>query len=196
MIQKFSDDNINEYVNVEHFLEENFFGYGQTMKDCMMILSMVYYCLFLITITFTAVSMMFYVCLKRQGYLMTFMHIFWNIIRFFMFSFFIFGSFYGIFSLALKDYVAVIQYFFSSGFSDTEPKIPKNFLKDCSENKNYNFASLITNEKIKYLLNEFLTNYLELNKTMTDQDFKSVPVLADIKLLFLNYVFIQMITSY
>ena len=117
---KFDDTKINEFKNLENFLEDNFFGKGKIIKRCMKILSMIYYCLFLITITFTGISMMFYACLKRQGYLMTFMHIFWNIIRFFMFSFFIFGAFYGIFSLALKDYVAVIQYFFSSRFSETE----------------------------------------------------------------------------
>ena len=142
LIQKFSDA-FKEFYTLKEFLENNFFSFGQTMKDCMKILSMVYYFLFLITITFAAVSMMFYACLKRQGYLITFMHIFWNIIRFFMFSFFIFGSFYGIFSLALKDYIAVIQLLFSSDFSDTKVTIPDNFWKDCSETENYNFETLI-----------------------------------------------------
>jgi len=125
---------------------------------------------------------MFYACLKRQGYLMTLMHIFWNIIRFFMFSFFIFGAFYGIFSLALKDYVAVIQYFFSSRFSDKEhdktPAIPKIFLEECNQNK-YNFANLINGEIIKLSLNELLTNYQELNNALEGSDDNSLQELKD-----------------
>ena len=175
----FNEPNHTNFTSLETFLEDNFFDKGKTIKRCMMILSMVYYCLFLITITFTGISMMFYACLKRQGYLMTFMHIFLNIIRFFMFSFFIFGAFYGIFSLALKDYIPVIQHLFYSRFSDTEKSIistmPTIFLKECSEDENFNFASQINNEKIKFLLNEFLTNYQELNEAMkeNENDFNS-----------------------
>lgn len=176
----FTDPNINtEFAKLEDFLKQNFFNKGKTMKNCMKILSMVYYCLFLINITFTGISMMFYACLKRQGYLMTLMHIFWNIIRFFMFSFFIFGAFYGIFSLALKDYVAVIQYFFSSRFSqDKTPSsaLPKIFLEECNQNK-YNFANLIIGEKIKLSLNEFLTNYQELNNALEGNVDSSLEIL-------------------
>ena len=57
--------------------------------------------------------MMFYACLKRQGYLLTFMHILWNVIRFFMFSFFLYGTAYGIFFLILRDMVYVTKYIFS-----------------------------------------------------------------------------------
>lgn len=177
----FTDPNINvEFAKLEEFLTQNFFDKGETMKNCMKILSMVYYCLFLITITFTGISMMFYACLKRQGYLMTLMHIFWNIIRFFMFSFFIFGAFYGIFSLALKDYVAVIQYFFSSRFKeqDKTPAMPKIFLEDCYKNK-YNFANLIIDEKIKFFLNELLTNYQELNNALEGNDNSSLEELKE-----------------
>ena len=170
------DDKIKEFDKLKDILKRNFFDKGNTMKICMKILSMVYYCLFLITITFSGISMMFYACLKRQGYLMTLMHIFWNIIRFFMFSFFIFGAFYGIFSLALKDYVAAIQYFFSSRFADKEqdrtPTMPKIFLEECNKNK-YNFADLI-DEKIKLSLNEFLTYYQELNSALEGDDDSSL----------------------
>ena len=174
LTQILTDEKIKEFEKLKDILKENFFEKGETMKNCMKILSMVYYCLFLITITFSGISMMFYACLKRQGYLMTLMHIFWNIIRFFMFSFFIFGAFYGIFSLALKDYVAVIQYFFSSRFSDKEqdrtPTMPKIFLEECNQYK-YNFANLINDEKIKLSLNEFLTYYQELNNALEGFDF-------------------------
>ena len=72
------------------------------------ILSMIYFCLYLITVTSTGISMMFYACLKRQGYLITFMIVLWNIIRFFIFSFFLFGATYGILFLMFRDAMAIV----------------------------------------------------------------------------------------
>ena len=171
----------DEFKKFKDFLEKHFFDKGKIIKRCMKILSMVYYCLFLITITFTGISMMFYACLKRQGYLMTFMHLFWNIIRFFMFSFFIFGAFYGIFSLALKDYVAVFyNYFETEEYTmPTMPTMPPIF-KICSKNENFNFESLI-DDKIKFFLNEFLTNYRKLNETMKENDSSFTEPLKSLK---------------
>ena len=80
-----------------NFLENGCFYYARVLIACMKVLAMIYFCLFIITITLAGISIMFYACLKRQGYLITFMHVLWNIIRFFMFSFFIFGAAYGIF---------------------------------------------------------------------------------------------------
>ena len=74
---------------------------------------MVYFCLFLIAIVSAGVSMMFYACLKRQGYLITLMHVLWNIIRFFIFSFFLFGTAYGIFFLILSDLIGVMKIIYS-----------------------------------------------------------------------------------
>ena len=48
-------------------------------------------------------------------------------------------------------------------------------MEDCSKNENFNYASLIKdeNENIKYYLNKFLTNYIELNNTIKDIKFES-----------------------
>ena len=73
---------------------------------------MIYYCLLLIATTAAGVSMMFYACLKRQGYLITFMHVIWNVIRFFIFSFFLYGTAYGIAFLSIRDSIVVIKYIF------------------------------------------------------------------------------------
>ena len=72
--------------------------------------------------------MMFYACLKRQGFLITIMHVLWNIIRFFMFSFFFFGAAYGIFFGALRDSVSVVEYLFSSQYLGNEKNklLPKS----------------------------------------------------------------------
>ena len=84
------------------------------LKVCR-VLTMIYFCLFLIAVTFAGISMMFYACLKRQGYLIIFMHVLWNVIRFFIFSFFLFGTAYGIFFLVLRDSRGVVRIIFEGG---------------------------------------------------------------------------------
>ena len=69
------------------FLNE-FYYYARIANGWGRVLTMIYFCLLLIAVTFAGVSMMFYVCLRNQGYLAIFMHVLWNIIRFFIFSFF------------------------------------------------------------------------------------------------------------
>ena len=121
----FNQNNRTNFETIKkNLLEDGCFYYGRVLIGCMKVLAMVYFCLFIITITLAGISMMFYACLKRQGYLITIMHVLWNIIRFFMFSFFIFGAAYGIFFLALRDSIAVVQGLFD----------PYGFLFDPSKN--------------------------------------------------------------
>jgi hypothetical protein len=114
---------------------------------------------------------MFYACLKRQGYLITFMHVLWNIIRFFMFSFFIFGAAYGIFFLALRDSVAVVNNIFDAsgdGFlnkhtTDLFPAAADNqFLIQCLKNDDYNFINELEDKTIEVSLEDFFFNYKKL----------------------------------
>ena len=93
----------------DKFLDE-FHDYAKTLRACLKVLAMIYYCLLLIAVTFAGVSMMFFACLKRQGYLLTFMHVLWNVIRFFIFSFFLYGTAYGIGFLVIRDSIAYIIY--------------------------------------------------------------------------------------
>ena len=173
----FVDGNINNITEFDilknKFLKECH-DYRNILFYWMKVLSMIYYCLFLITVTFAGVSMMFYACLKRQGYLITIMHVLWNIIRFFMFSFFIFGAAYGIFYLVLKDSVAVVKKLFSSEFlcNTKEQLIPCEFLLECIQ-RNYNFASDIDYD-IQLKLQNFYYRYKELNDSLMD-DTKSNP---------------------
>ena len=106
----------------DEFLEE-FDYYARTLRACLKVLAMIYYCLFLIVITVAGVSMMFYACLKRQGYLLTFMHVLWNVIRFFMFSFFLYGTAYGIGFLAIGDSIAYMMYVFNENLAEDKPKL-------------------------------------------------------------------------
>ena len=98
------------------------------LENSLNILAMIYFCLFLIAIVSAGVSMMFYACLKRQGYLITLMHILWNIIRFFIFSFFLFGTAYGIIYIILDDLIGVMKIIFEDDMTD-------GFFKDCLSEK-------------------------------------------------------------
>jgi len=111
----FEDKEFKEFDQIkteEKSLLKEYHYYLKRLKACLKVLSMIYYCLFLIATTLAAVSLMFYACLKRQGYLLTVMHVLWNVIRFFIFSFFLYGTAYGIFFLILRDMVYVTDYIF------------------------------------------------------------------------------------
>ena len=114
------------------------------------VLSMIYFCLLLTATTAAGVSMMFYACLKRQGYLITFMHVLWNIIRFFIFSFFLYGTAYGIFFLILRDLIFCINLIFLENVNN-------HFLNNCFSLTKTNYLD----ESIK----NSLINFLNTSKT-------------------------------
>ena len=90
-IQKIPDPT-DFYKIKEKIRFENITFYAGVSNRSFKILAMIYYCLLLIATTGAGIAMMFYACLKRQGYLITFMHVSWNVIRFFIFSFFLYGT--------------------------------------------------------------------------------------------------------
>jgi len=149
------------------FLEE-FYYFAKVAKGCGKILTMIYFCLLLISATFAGVSMMFYACLKRQGYLQIFMHVLWNIIRFFMFSFFFYGAAYGMCYLALRDAVAYVMFIFGEdnlNEASVSYLIPeekgKDFLRYCLINPESDFKKKI-DDTLTEALNDFFKNTQEL----------------------------------
>ena len=120
---------------------------------------MIYFCLLLITVTFAGFSMIFYVCLINQGYLSTFMHVLWNIIRFFNFSFFFYGAAYGMCYLALRDAVSYVMYVFGN---DNLSLNNNSFLIPENEGKEFlNFCLIGINNNFKTKINDILTSSLE-----------------------------------
>ena len=106
-----TEDDQTELDKYKTFLKDNIYDYLDKLKVCQ-VFAMVYFCLLLIAVTFAGISMMFYACLKRQGYLITIMHVLWNTIRYFIVSFFLFGTAFGVLFLILRDSVAVIYQIF------------------------------------------------------------------------------------
>ena len=150
----------NDFPDLKENFLEDFYYYARVARGWGKILTMIYFCLLCITVTFAGVSMMFYACLKRQGYLLTFMHVLWNIIRFFMFSYFFYGAAYGMCYLALQDSVAFVMYTFGEENLDLNGK--KSYLIPLKEGKQYlNYCLIKDDNDFKNRLDSVLTLALE-----------------------------------
>jgi hypothetical protein len=157
----------NDFTKIKStFLDDHFYYYTKTLKACLKILAMIYYSFLLTAITAAGVSMMFYACLKRQGYLLTFMHVLWNVIRFFMFSFFLYGTAYGIGFLAIRDSIAYLMYVFGEEnlAQDAETKLidgGKNFFSKCLIENDSNLKNVF-DQIYTTSLSDFFYNYYEI----------------------------------
>ena len=153
------------------FLDDHFYYYTKTLKACLKILAIIYYSFLLTAITAAGISLMFYACLKRQGYLLTFMHVLWNVIRFFMFSFFLYGTAYGIGFLAIRDSIAYLMYVFGEEnlAENAETKLiggGKDFFRKCLIENDNNLKNYFDG-RYTTSLSEFFTNYYEIIKNKT-----------------------------
>jgi hypothetical protein len=162
----------NDFTKIKStFLDDHFYYYTKTLKACLKILAMVYYSFLLTAITAAGVSMMFYACLKRQGYLLTFMHVLWNVIRFFMFSFFLYGTAYGIGFLAIRDSIAYLMYVFGDNLLDeSDTKLindGKPFFQFCLRNDDSNIKNKF-DQIYTTSLSDFFYNYYEIINNNTD----------------------------
>jgi len=163
----------NDFDEIKTEFLNKFYYYAKTGKACLNILTMVYYCILVITIFFAGVCMILYVCMKRQGYLLYIMHVLWNIIRFFIVSLFLYGTAYGIFFLVLRDVVAYIGYI----FGEKNLSLDKPYLLPRSGSKFLNYCLLDNNANFKYrinnftssLLNDFFINFKEFGDLTPDQ---------------------------
>ena len=152
------------------FLDDHFYYYAKTLKACFKILAMIYFSFLLTAVTAAGVSMMFYACLKRQGYLLIFMHVLWNVIRFFIFSFFLYGTAYGIGFLAIRDSIAYLMYVFGDENLNGKAKLiadGKEFFKVCLLNEDSNLKNQF-NERYTTSLSDFFYNYYKIIKNGTN----------------------------
>ena len=114
-------DYSDQVKGLQSILENKIFiNFFKVAKACGKILALIFFCLLLIIVTFAGVSLMFYACLKRQGNLIIFMHVFWNSIRFFIITFFIFGTVYGIYFHRFQDTIGLIYYIFHKENGDIQ----------------------------------------------------------------------------
>ena len=117
------------------------------------------------------------------------MHVLWNVIRFFIISFFLYGTAYGIGFLVIRDSVAYMMYVFGENLvEDTPLLLPngdgKEFLRFCLRETKSNFKSKIdADDDYEYTtpLNDFFTNYHEITelfkkKSGSDNDYSNVMI--------------------
>ena len=160
-LQKYFNDTNSDFDKLKLYFIKDFYHYAGVAKGWCRILTTIYFSLLLIATTFACVSMMFYSCLRRQGYLSVFMHALWNIIRFFMFSFFIYGAAYGIFFKMLRDAVIFVKFVFGEDNLNLELGA-KSYLIPTGNGKDYlNYCLISKNDDYKNRLNNTLTSSLE-----------------------------------
>ena len=159
----------SDFTNLKSDFLQKYYYYAKIGKAFGKIITMIYFCLLIILTAFTGTSMMFYACLKRQGYLSIFMHVFWNIIRFFMFSFFFYGTAFGMCYLALRDAVAFVMYVFGEenlnlnnrGSRLIPLKEGKVFLHYCLINKDNDFKNKLDKNLVDSI-EDYFKSYSEL----------------------------------
>ena len=177
------DRNITFFINAaldfpnfkKNFLENYYYYYAGVLRSCGRELTMAYFALLLITIFFTGTSMIVLVCLRRQNFLLKIMQVFWNIIRFFIFSFFVYGAAYGICYLVVRDSIGFIMFVFGdTNLGNSSPKlIPTNegkeYLKFCLLYTQSDYKAQL-DKKLQQSIEEFFDNYSKLKKSFQDSD--------------------------
>ena len=165
-----------DFENLKNNFLDEFYYYAKIARGWGKILTMIYFCLLCISVTFAGISMMFYACLKRQGYLLTFMHVLWNIIRFFMFSFFFYGAAYGMCYLGLRDAVAYVMFVFGEENLDLQKESyligGKDYLHYCLINNDHDYK-----KKLNPILTSALDDYFDSCSDLNSIYSKTIPEL-------------------
>ena len=142
--------------------------YRKLTKAFYYIILLIYFILVLILAIAGITFLTGYVCSKEQKFIKSILVIIWNAVRFFSFSFFMYGGTFGMLSYAFKDGIGFMNYAFSAeNLNSPNPMIIPNgtsipMLQYCLLGNKTNF---IYNFKLDTLLIESLENiYSDLNK--------------------------------
>ena len=122
------NEELNEYK--ADFLKKIKY-YIKVAKICGQILVLIYFSLLCTIATFGCILLILYSLMKNQTPLDILMHIVWNSIRFFIFSFFLYGAVFGMLYLGLKDAIAYNMFLFGENLNSTTTYIfSKNDSRD------------------------------------------------------------------
>ena len=150
--------------------------YIKVSKACGYILVMIYLCILCAIAFIGCALLMAYSYLKDQLHLDIIMHIIWNLVKFFIFSFFMYGAAFGMLFLGLRDIISYNMYLFGEENLNSTSKtylLPKKeskeFLRTCLfGEKNEYFGEL--DNVIYDNLNEFYKNYGELKNLLKNNN--------------------------
>ena len=176
------DDEINSTINEFDEVSNNLKNYQtdyldkveyyiKVAKACGYILVIIYFCILGIIAILGCFLLLAYSYLQNQKNLYVFMHIIWNCIRFFVFSFFMYGAAFGMLSKGLRDIIAYNMHAFGNNLNENNTTLlflnnkAKNFLLNCLNGENTNFKSNLDNIVVDDLIG-FSSNYGEINKLL------------------------------
>ena len=169
---QYSIGNLTEYKT--NFIKD-FTYYVNVAKAMGKILPIIYFSLLLTFVVASGALLITYYCKKvNQQWWILPMHIAWNGLRFFIFSFFMYGCAYGMLYLGAKDAIAFLKY---GAFDENNingdnviiiPKKSQTFFKYCLFN-NPAYEELKKNTILNdFIKNELIFNSLIKNKTQPD----------------------------
>ena len=136
------NEELNEYK--ADFLKKIKY-YIKVAKICGQILVLIYFSLLCTIATFGCILLILYSLMKNQTPLDILMHIVWNSIRFFIFSFFLYGAVFGMLYLGLKDAIAYNMFLFGENLNYPTSYIfskndSRNYLKHCLLDQNSEYS--------------------------------------------------------
>ena len=153
--------------------------YVKVAKGCGYILIIVYLSILALISTLGSILLLAYAYLQNQKYIYMLMIIIWNFIRFFVFSFFVYGAAFGMLFKGLRDVIAYNMYIFGNNLNKntTTYLLPNNqsksFLWNCLQEENTNFKGdlddIVTDD-----LKGFSNSYDEINTLLNKEENKPI----------------------
>ena len=139
-------------------------------------LVIIYLIILFLTTIFGVNLLIAYTCFKSQQYIDILMHITWNIIRFYVFSFLLYGTSFGMLYIGLRDAIAYNKFLFGEGNLNKDTvtyllpnKESKEFLRFCLIEEKANYIS-----NLNFFLNdinELISNCEKLNDLFINDNY-------------------------
>ena len=170
-LKNISDD-LNNYKTV--FLDKADY-YIEVSKICGYILVTIYYSILLAIVVCSCFLLWAYSYFKEQRLIYTFMHVAWNILKFFSFSFFMFGAAFGALYLVSRDLIGYNQFLFNDNLASnaTTYLLPngasKEFLRYCINEEDSNYINNF--ELPTILLLKDLYNNMNKGKNINEKNY-------------------------
>ena len=175
------DKTITEFKNVSEDLKtyqndylDKVEYYIKVAKACGYVLVMIYFSILCAVSIIGCALLMAYSYLKEQLHMDIVMHIIWNLVKFFIFSFFMYGAAFGMLFLGLRDIISFNKYLFGEENLNNSSKtylLPKNeskeFLRTCLLGEKNEYFGELDND-IYENLNEYFNNFRELKDILKD----------------------------
>ena len=177
-LQNISDD-LDNYKDI--FLDEVHY-YTNIAKIFGYIIVIIYYSIVIVIVAFSCFLLWAYSYFKEQRIIYTLMHIAWNILKFFSFSFFMFGAAFGALYLCSRDLIGYNQYLFTTNLEDTANtallpnKAAKAFLGYCMNNSldNNNYINKLDTILTQNYVKDFYNNLNQEKYYVEEYDFSKI----------------------